>query len=151
MLRIDPAFPIQPKLSGIFCVQVVLDLKSQPAREVLRAFPDDEMVVRLLHYRFGYQRRCPHALDAGHPAGPAFRSVHATGIKLHHAVGVGQPAVTDAVIERIQLDDVHPGDQGIEHVGIATRHHRERLLDARHVAAILEFVPVRRSDHDRLD
>jgi hypothetical protein len=150
MLRVDPPFPFQPKFSRMLGVQVVLDFEAEPAREILRAFAHDQMMVRLLHRRLRHERGRPHTFEAGHAAGTPFRAVHATGIELHHAVRVRQTAVADAVIKRIELDDVHARDERVEHVRAARGHHREGLLDAGHVAAVFEFVAVRRRDHDRL-
>jgi hypothetical protein len=80
MRRIDPPFPIQPKLSRVLRVEVILDLESEPAGEILRPFADQEMMVRLFHHRLGHKRRRPHALEGGYAPRPPFRSVHATRI-----------------------------------------------------------------------
>ena len=67
--------------------------------------------------------------------------VHAAGVELHDAVGVRQAAVTHAVVERIELDDVDARDQRLEDV--AARGHRgEGRLDAGLRPAILELVAV---------
>src|SRR5205085_11161156 len=105
MLWVDPAFPFQPELARVLGIQVVLDFETEFAREILRAFADNEMMVRLLHDRFRDQRRRADALDASYAAGAPFRSVHATGIELHDPVRIRQSTVAHAVIERIELHD----------------------------------------------
>ena len=77
--------------------------------------------------------------------------MHATGIELHDPIRVRQSAVADAGIERIELHDVYPCDQRVEHIGILVRHHGEGLLDTCHVASILELVAISGRNHDWLD
>src|SRR5204863_1676805 len=98
-----------------------------------------------------HQRWRPHTFEGGDAAGAFLRSVHATGVGLDHAVRVRQAAVADASIERIELDDVHSLDQGVEHISVSLRHHGEGLLDAGHRAAVFELIAVGGGDHDRLD
>ena len=86
---------------------------------------------------------------AATPPARRLRPVHAARIELHHAVGVGKPAVADARVVGIELDDVDAGDQGLEHVG-AARHQLEGLLHAGHLAAVPVEVAVGRRDDDRL-
>ena len=73
--------------------------------------------------------------------------MHATGIELHHAISVRQPAVTNTCIFRIQLDDIDTGNQGIEDV-LAFGHALERRLDAGYVSTVLHRDAIaRRYDH----
>lgn len=55
--------------------------------------------------------------QCGNAAGVFFRTMHAARFELHHAVGIRETTVADAVLERIELDDVHSGNHRIEHVG----------------------------------
>jgi hypothetical protein len=59
----------------------------------------------------------------------------------------GKPAVTDARVLGIELDDVDAGDERVEHVG-ARHHFFEGGFDARLGAAVLEPMPVVRRNHD---
>ena len=68
------------------------------------------------HHRPRDPRRRAHALERGHAARPLARPVHAAGVELHHPVRVGQAAVADVHLGGVELDDVDPGDEGVEHV-----------------------------------
>ncbi len=76
--------------------------------------------------------------------------MHHRRVELHNSVRVRQTAEADTVIKRIQFDDVHALDNGVQHI-VAFRNHRVRFLHARHVAAILEPIAIRRRDHQRLN
>jgi hypothetical protein len=89
-----------------------------------------------------------HALNRGHRARAPLRTVHARGVELHDAVGVGQAAVADAGVGRVEFVEVDARDHGVEHVG-ALGHHLKGLLDGGQVAAVLVAVAVRRSDDHR--
>ena len=121
--------------------------------EVLRALADEQMVVGRVHDELRDVRRRPHAFERGDAAGALLRPVHAARVELHDAVGIRQAAVADAVVLRIELDDVDAGDEGVEHVFLAraaARHQVERALDRRLRPAVLVAVAVRRGDDDRL-
>ena len=68
---------------------------------------------------------------------------------MHDAFGVGKSAVADAVIQRIKLDDVDAGDDGVEHIG-ALRDQRPRCLDASHISAIFVAIAVGGRNDDGL-
>jgi hypothetical protein len=106
-------------------------------------------MIRVVHHLLRDERRRPHAFDARHRPGALARPVHARRVELDDAVGVRQPAVADARIFGIELDDVDARDQRIEDV-LAFRHHAEGRLDTGLRAAILEAVAVGRSDDHRL-
>jgi hypothetical protein len=73
--------------------------------------------------------------------------VHHRRVELDHPLGIRQAAIPDARVGRIELDDVHAGDQRIEYV-LPFRDPLECGLDARLVAAVLELMSVgRRYDH----
>src|SRR6266487_4104530 len=67
--------------------------------------------------------------------------MHAGGIKLDYTFSIRQPAIADAVVERIKFDNIYARNQGVEYIG-ALRHHRECLLYAGHIASVLETVTV---------
>jgi hypothetical protein len=71
--------------------------------------------------------------------------VHATGVQLHDAVGIGKTAVPHARVLGVVLHDVDPGDHGIEQIGPADQK-PECLLDACARAPVLEPVAVTRGD-----
>ena len=71
-------FPLQPKAAGFFRVEVVLDFESQTACKGLGSFSDDEMMIRLIHYRLGNEGRGAYTFERSDTAGTSFRSVHAT-------------------------------------------------------------------------
>src|SRR5688572_5618926 len=150
MLGVNPTFPFQPKFSRMLGIQVVLDFEAEAAGEILRPIADKEMMVRLFHHRFGYKGRRAHSFEGADAARTFLWSVHAAGIKLHRAVRVRQAAVADAVIERIELDNVYARDQRVEHIS-SLRHHGEGLLDTGNVASILELIAIGGCDHDGFD
>jgi hypothetical protein len=51
-------------------------------------------------------------------------TVHHAGIELDHAVFIGQPAITDAVIVGVAFDDVDPGNHRVERVRAGLQHGR---------------------------
>ena len=104
----------------------------------------------MLEHRLGDQRRRAHAFERRDAAGALGRAVHAARVELHDAFGVGQAAVADAGLVRIELAEVDAGDERVEHVG-ALGDHVERLLHADVGAAVLVDVAVVRRDDDRLD
>ena len=107
-------------------------------------------MIGLIHHLLRDERRCAHAFDCRHASRALAWPVHAAGIELHDAVRIRQAAVADARLFGIELDDIDARDQCIEHVA-PLRHHRKRLLDARHLTAVLELVAVCGGDHDGLD
>ena len=76
-------------------------------------------MVGRVHHQLRHLRRRAHAFDRRDAAGALLRPVHAARIELDDAVGVRQPAVADAVVGRIELDDVDAGDERVEDVGAA--------------------------------
>jgi hypothetical protein len=150
MQRIGAAFPLEPEVAGALGVEVLLDLESHPARELLRILPHDQVVVGVVHHLLGHQRGGAHAFDARHGARPFARTVHARRIQLHHPFGVGQAAVADARVFGIEFDDIDAGDEGVEDV-LALGHHRKRALHAGLGAAVLVFMAIGRRNDDRAD
>ena len=63
VLRIDAAFPFEPARTRGLGVEIVFNLESQVAREILRAFADQQMMVRQFEDRFRDERWCPHAFE----------------------------------------------------------------------------------------
>lgn len=129
-------------------VQVVLDREAHLPRERLRILPHQQVMVGVLQHRLGHQRRRAHAFQRRHRARALAGAVHHGGVQRHHAVGVRQAAVADAVVLRVQLVEVDAGDDGVERVG-AARHPRERGLNGRHRAAVAVLVAVAGGDHHR--
>ena len=126
-------------------------LKPMLARELLRRrLTDDQVMIGLLENGFGDERRRAYTFEAGDAAGAFGRTVHAARIELDDAFGVGQSAVADARVLRIELAEVDAGDDRVEHIG-ALRHHLERLLHAGDRTAVLETVAVGRSDDNGSD
>ena len=76
-------------------------------------------MIGVLQHRVRDLGRRPHAFERRHAAGPTLRAVHAARIELHHALGVGQAAVSDARVLGIEFDDVDAGDERLEDVGAA--------------------------------
>jgi hypothetical protein len=91
-----------------------------------------------------------HALDPRDASGAFLRPVHAAGIELDDAFGVGQTAPADAGLIRIELDDADAGDEGIEHVGVLG-HHLESPHDAGDAVLVLGAIAVRGGDDARFD
>ena len=149
VLGIRPALPLEPRLARVLGVQIVLDREAERPGEGGRAGADDQVMIGLVHHDLRHLGWRAHALDGRHTAGPPLGAVHAAGIERHDAVRVGQAAVSDGVLLRIELQDVDPGDERIEHVS-AFGHPPVGQLDAGFLAAVLVPVAVHRRDHHRL-
>ena len=104
----------------------------------------------MLHHRLRDERRRAHAFERGDAAGALLRAVHAARVELHDAVGVRQAAVADAVVLRIELDDVDAGDQRVEDVR-ALRRSSRRPSRRRSASPPFLKVAVGGGDDDRLD
>src|SRR5687767_138701 len=107
-------------------------------------------MVSDFHHGFRYQRRRAHTFERANGPGALLWTVHDGGVELDHAVGIRQTAITDAVVGRIELDDIYTCDHRVEHIRTAGDH-RERLHHRRHVPAILKPVPVSGRDYKRLN
>src|ERR1044072_4670475 len=106
------------------------------------------MVIGVFHHGFCDQGRRAHAFERRHGAGLFPWSMHDGRVELDHAVSVRQSAVSDAVVEWIELDDIYSGDYGFEHIG-ATAHHLKSLLHGSNIPAVLEPVALSRRDDQR--
>jgi hypothetical protein len=60
---------------------------------------------------------------------------------LNDALGIWQAAVTNAVVEWVEFDDVDACNHRIEYIR-ALSDHRERFLHGRYIATVLEAVAV---------
>ena len=129
-------------------VEVRQDLEAHVARERLRVLADEQVMVGVLHHRLGHERRRLTPSSAPTRARPLRRAVHARRVELHDAVGVRQPAVSDARVLGIELDDVDARDQRVEDVG-AGHHLLEGGLDAGLRAAVPESMAVARRQSRR--
>ena len=127
--RVGAALPLEPQAARTVRVQVVLDGEAELPGEPLSARADEQVVVGEVGDQPGHARRRAHPFEGGDASRPPLRAVHAAGVELHHPVGVGAPAVADAGVFGVELDDVDPGDQGVEHI-VARRHPPEGGLDA---------------------
>ena len=99
------------------------------------------MMVRLLHHLLRHERGRSHALETRNRPGPLERPVHHRCVELHHTVCVRQAAISHARVFRVQLDNVHPRDHGIQHVR-ALGDHFERPGHTAQAVRVLRFVPV---------
>jgi len=130
MGRIDSSFPLQPLAPRIVGVEIVFNLEPEPAGELLGAFADDQVMIRLLHHLAGDARRGSDAFDRRDAAGSLSWPVHAARIKLYDALGIWQAAVADAGFFRVELDNIDAGDEllsvictdGKNQIFIATHH-----------------------------
>src|SRR6185503_10174412 len=77
-------------------------------------------------------------------------AMHARGVELDHSVSVGQTAIADTIVQRIELHDIDARDHRIEHVR-AAGDHGESLLHGGYSATVFEAIAVRRRDYQRLD
>src|ERR1035438_7899803 len=70
--------------------------------------------------------------DSISPAAAGSRTVHATAIESDHALFVGQAAIADAAIARIEFDNVAARDHGIERIaaGFDDFHRLGAAIDA---------------------
>ena len=128
VVGIEVGAPMQPCLARRVGEQVLF-LEAVLEREVLRPFADQEDVIGVLEDALGDLGRCLDPLEATHRAGAARGAVHARRVELHHALGVGQPAVAHRGIVRVELLDLHGLDRGIERV-CPLQHQVERFLHA---------------------
>src|SRR5262245_50238842 len=99
MLRIDAPLPLEPELARCRGVEVVFDLEAEGARELLRAFANDEVVIGQISDCFRNERWCAHALDRRHRTRALARTVHDGGIELHDAIRIPECAVADPRLE----------------------------------------------------
>src|SRR5947209_6787547 len=95
MLLVSSALPFQPESPRFFSVQILLDLESSIASELLRVPPDQQDMIGLLHDFFRDQRRGSDPFEAGDRSSPFERSVHDRGIELDHALRIGQATISD--------------------------------------------------------
>ena len=128
MQRVDASLPLEPQRPRLLGVEIVFDLESHAAGEVLRALADQQVVVGRVHHGPRHQRRRPHAFERGHATRALPRAMHAARIELDHSFCIRQSAVPDAVVGRIKLADVDAGDERVQHVRCAARHQRELPL-----------------------
>ena len=75
--------------------------------------------------------------------------MHHARVELHDSCCIWKSAISDTRIERIQLDDVYAGHNGVEHV-LATCDHRESFLDCGLRPSIPEAIAVAGGDDERL-
>src|SRR5215208_8177717 len=76
--------------------------------------------------------------------------MHTGRVELHDAFSVWQTAITHAVVEWIEFDNVDSGDDCVEYIR-AAGDHGERLLHSSHGAAVLESIAVRGRDDERFN
>jgi hypothetical protein len=67
--------------------------------------------------------------------------MHDGRIELNHSVSVRQTAEADAVVEWIELDDIHTCNHCVEHIRTASDH-LESFLDGGYIAAVFEAIAV---------
>ena len=116
MQRIGAALPLDPGLAGSLGVEVVLDLHAHVAGKFLCAFSDEQVVIGFVHHLLRDYGGRADSLDGRDAARALARAVHAARIELDDAVGIWQPAVPDARLLGVELDEVDAGDQRVEHV-----------------------------------
>src|SRR5215208_528744 len=76
--------------------------------------------------------------------------MHTGRVELHDTLGVRQTAITHAVVEWIEFDNVDTGDDCVEYVR-AAGDHGECLLHGGHRAAVFESIAVRGRDDERFN
>ena len=76
--------------------------------------------------------------------------MHAAGVELHDAVGVGTSSVAYRGVLGVKLNDVNPSDERLKYVR-AGRHHLKRRLDASQRTAVSDQVAVTRGHNYGLD
>ncbi len=79
-------------------------------------------MIRVVHHRFGDERRSGDSLQRGDRACTARRTVHATGVQLDHAMLVRQPAQPHGLVIWVELLDVDTGDDRVERIRITDQH-----------------------------
>src|SRR5512141_3063459 len=146
MKRVRASLPLEPGLPRFLGVEVILDRESHRTREVLSALADDKVVIGLLRYCESYSRRSSHTFDGSHASRLLPWPVHHARVELHDTLGVGQSAISHARVERIELDDVHSGDDCVENIR-AAGNHRERFLDRGLRSAVLVVIAVAGGDY----
>ncbi len=99
------------------------------------------MVIGLLHHCPRHERRSAHTFEGADSAGLFFGTMHDGRIELDHAVSIRQTAVTNAVVEWIELDYIHARDHCVEHVRPGSDH-LKCLVYGRDVAAVFEPIAV---------
>ena len=108
--------PPEPELAR-FRGQQVFFLEAVGEREALRPRPDQQNVIGVLEHQPRHLARRLDPLERGDGAGAPGRPVHARRVELDHALLIGQPAVADRIVGRIQLLDLHAFDPGVQRIG----------------------------------
>lgn len=147
MKWIDTPLPFEPFASRVRRIEVGLNSESQTSRELLSAIPHKKVMIRLEQHFFRYACGRPNAFETGNTASSLPGTVHAARVELNHSVCIRQSTVADAVIERIELDDVHTRDDGIENICPAGNH-RVRSFDRCLRTPVLETIAVSGGDHE---
>ena len=111
--RIGPPLPFEPAAARSSVLRSSSILKPMLRAKLCASLPTMQVVVGVVsRHASGHERRRAHALDARHArrrawCGPCMQR----RVELHDAVGVGQAAVADARVVRIELAQVDAGDQ----------------------------------------
>src|SRR5262245_44596150 len=100
----------------MFGVEVIFDFESNGSRELLSSFAYYQVMIGLFQHCLGHQRRSPDSFERGHGARLLPRAMHAGRIELDYTLGIWQASIPDAVIQRVELYYVDPGDDRVQYV-----------------------------------
>ena len=99
-------FPIEPDLARARG-QEVFGRKADRPRKAGGAFADQQHARRAAHHREGHPGRMLESLEGADGARAHCWTVHAAGVELDHALGIGQAAVADRDVVWVGFDDPH--------------------------------------------
>src|SRR5262245_24912045 len=88
MIRICASLPFQPLATGVVGVQIVFYLEAHAASEILRTFPDDQMVIGVIKHRLRNSRGSSNAFQSANRTRTFFWTVHARRVELHDTLSI---------------------------------------------------------------
>ena len=91
-------------------------------RELVGPCADDQDVGQLLHHLAGDLDRVLDAVDGPDAAGGQRLAVHQRGVEFDLAHQVRQPGVPDAVVVRVALHRLDPGDHRVDRAAALAQH-----------------------------
>jgi hypothetical protein len=113
-----PHEPLEARRSG----EQVVFREAFGSGEFERAGADEKHVIGIEHDALRHLRRRLDILQRADGAHAAGGSVDTTGVEFDDAIFVGKAAIADAIVARVEFDDVDALDDGVEGVAAGLHH-----------------------------